>query len=191
MADQRDSVQSATIVQGDSVEVYAGGSISHDSVDSGRPAKIGGQARSSLPTAVANADRVNAIFDLWGRMMITQIDPAQQIWKSFNATTTQTGTAIWTPASGKKIAVTYLSVGTYATTSARLILFYSASGDTTYTAGTDQLVFAASFAPGSTSKPGAIIQPSIPIFAATADHILRITTDANMSVDITVYGYEF
>lgn len=116
---------------------------------------------------------------------------ATQVWKSANYTTAQTGAAVWTPGSGKKIAITHLSIGTYGTTAARLILWFGASGDTTYSAGTDQLVFAASFAPSSSGYPGAILQPSSPILCGTADHILRITTAAGLSVDVAVYGYEF
>jgi len=111
-------------------------------------------------------------------------------WRQFNATTTQTGATIWTPATGAKIGIYYLAISTYATTAARVILWFGATADTTYTAGTDQLVFAGSFAPTTTSKPGAIIQPSIPIQALTADFSLKVTTDAAISIDITAYGYE-
>jgi hypothetical protein len=112
-------------------------------------------------------------------------------WKQFNATTTQTGTTIWTPVTGGRISISYLAISTYGTTAARVILWFGASADTTYTAGTDQLVFAGSFAPTTTSKPGAIIQPSIPIISLSADHRLKITTDAGISIDVTAYGYDF
>lgn len=49
-----------------------GGEVAHDAVDAGNPVKIGGKAASSVPTAVANADRVNAFFDLAGRQAIAQ-----------------------------------------------------------------------------------------------------------------------
>ena len=166
------------------------GDIAHDSADSGNPVKIGAKAVNALPTAVANNDRTNAISDLWGRILTSHIDPAMQVWKSYNTTTQATGADVWTPASGKKIAITYIAIGTYGTTAGRLILFFSANADTTYSAGTDQLVFAGSFAPSTTSKPGAIICPPSPIYSATADYELHITTDAALSVDITVYGYE-
>jgi hypothetical protein len=113
-----------------------------------------------------------------------------QVWKSANYTTTQTGTAIWTPTSTKKVVITYLAVSSYATTAGRVILWFGASGDTTYTAGTDQLVWAGSFAPSANAKPGAIISLPFGISAVTADHVLRITSDAAISLDITVYGYE-
>lgn len=45
------------------------GGVANDAVDSGNPHKIGGQARTSNPTAVANADRVNAMFDKLGKLI--------------------------------------------------------------------------------------------------------------------------
>lgn len=48
----------------------ASGDVAHDGVDSGNPVKIGGQARTTNPTAVASADRVNAIFDKTGKQIV-------------------------------------------------------------------------------------------------------------------------
>jgi len=165
--------------------------VAHDAADSGNPVKIGGKARTATPAAVAAGDRVDASFTTLGQMQVAHIDPGAQVWKSFNATTTQTGALIWDPAAGKRIAITHLTIATYGTTAARVILFFAATADTTYTAGTDQLVFAGSFAPSTTSKPGAIPYTGAPIYAATADHELKITTDAGISIDVAVYGYEF
>lgn len=167
------------------------GDVAHDAADSGNPVKAGGKAiTTAFPTAVASADRTNLITDAFGRLLVGQIAPGQQIWKVGNYTTTQTGTAIWTPTSGKKVVITHLSVSAYATTAARVILWFGASGDTTYTSGTDQPVWLGSFAPSSTSKPGTSLMLPVPIFSTTADDILRITTDAGISVDVVVYGYE-
>lgn len=47
-----------------------GGNIAHDAVDSGNPLKLGGKAASSLPAAVAAGDRVDAYFDLNGRLKV-------------------------------------------------------------------------------------------------------------------------
>jgi hypothetical protein len=168
-----------------------GGGTPHDSVDSGNPVKQGFKARNALPTAVANNDRADASSDLWGRQMTTHIDPAQQIHKSFNATTTQTGTDVWSPTSGKKIAVTSVVIGTYGTTAARIILWFGDNADTTYTAGTDQLLLAFSSAPSTTSKPGLVFTPAVPVFCTTADRELHCTTDAGISIDIAVEGYEW
>jgi hypothetical protein len=50
------------------------GNVAHDAVDSGNPVKIGGKAAdpTSMPSAVAAADRVNAVYDLSGRAVVTQ-----------------------------------------------------------------------------------------------------------------------
>lgn len=171
--------------------VVAAGDVAHDTADSGNPVKIGFQAETSLPTAVASNDRSNGVSDRYGRQLVGHIDPGMQTWESFNATSTQTGATIWQPTAGNRIAITYIGVSSYGTTAARVILWFGAAADTTYTAGTDQLVWAGSFAPSANSKPGAIITLPHPIFAATTDHYLKITTDAGISIDVTVYGYEF
>lgn len=168
-----------------------GGGTAHDVVDSGNPLKIGGKARTAMPTAVAALDRVDGSFDTYGRQLVAHLDPGMQVWKSVNVTTTQTGSDVWTPGGSKRIAVTYLAISAYATTAGRVILWFGANADTTYTAGTDQLIWAGSFAPSTTSKPGVILVPTHPLFAVTADHEIHLTTDANISLDITVYGYEF
>ena len=163
--------------------------VAHDAADSGMPVKVGSQARTSLPTAVANADRANAISDVFGRQLVSHIDPGMQVWKSGNYTSTQTGTVVWDPAAGKKIAITHLQVNSYGTTAGRIILFFNSS--TTYTEGTHQPVFKGKHTPSATVTPGALVPITYPLFSATADFELRITTDAAISLDVVVYGYEF
>jgi hypothetical protein len=175
-----------TVTDGLNIE----GDVAHDTVDSGNPVKIGFQAETSFPTAVATGDRSNGISDVFGRQLVAHVDAGMQVWKGANYTTQQTGADIWTPSAGKKICITYLAVSSYATTTGRVILWMGASGDTTYTAGTDQLIWAGSFAPSANAKPGAIVSLPYGITAVTADHRLKITTDAAISLDITVYGYE-
>lgn len=182
------------VVQTGTHTVVAGncaGDVAHDAADSGNPVKVGVKAANALPTAVANADRANVLGDLWGRVMVTHIDPAQQKHAAFNATTQQTGTDVVTPTSGKKLAITSVVVSSYGTTAGRLILWFGDNADTTYSAGTDQVLFAASFAPSATSKPGAVYTPAVPVFCTTADRELHITTDAALSVDVVVEYYEW
>ena len=50
-----------------------GSNLAHDAVDAGNPHKIGLQARTTWPTAVANADRTNAIGDKYGRQLIAHV----------------------------------------------------------------------------------------------------------------------
>lgn len=46
------------------------GDVAHDSADAGEPVKIGGKAVTTPPTAVADDDRVNAQFDIYGRQVV-------------------------------------------------------------------------------------------------------------------------
>lgn len=165
--------------------------VAHDAADSGNPVKVGAKAVNALPTAVSNNDRVNSVADLFGRQLVSHIDPAMQVWKSANYTSTQTGTVLWAPAAGKRIAVTHLQVDSYGTTAGRIILYFGTAADTTYSEGTDQPLFKGSHAPSATAKPGALPPITFPIYCTTADHNLHVTTDAGISVDIVVYGYEF
>ena len=88
------------------------------------------------------------------------------------------------------ITVTSLVVSAYAQTASRLILWFGASGDTTYTPGVDQPLFIASFAPNTASAPGGIEPLAFPIQCLNPDYVLRATDDAGLSVDVNVYGYE-
>lgn len=168
-----------------------GGGSPHDSVDSGNPIKVGFKALSTLPTAVASADRANGISDLWGRQLVSHIDPAMQLHKAFNATTTQAGTDVITPSAGKRLAITSCIISTYATTGGRIILWFGDNADTTYTAGTDQVLAILSAVPSATQKPGLVYTPATPVFCTTADRELHITTDGNISIDVVLEYYEY
>lgn len=52
------------------VSALTGGGVAHDGADSGNPVKVGGQARTTNPTAVADADRVNFTADDLGRQVV-------------------------------------------------------------------------------------------------------------------------
>ena len=105
-------------------------------------------------------------------------------------TTAQTGVALWTPAAGKKYVVTDLTISTGGTTAGTVTLWQGASADTSYTAGTDPVIFRGEFAPSATVKPGMVRSFVIPCVSTTADHILRVTTSAAITVYIQVNGYE-
>lgn len=118
-------------------------------------------------------------------------DPFTYTWKRHTASTAQTGTAIWTPGGGKKVVVTLVQIGVGGTTAGTLTLWFGASGDTTYTAGTDQPIFEHEFAPSATLKPGVIIGNGTGIVGmGAADEILRITTTNSLTQTIVVHGYE-
>ena len=49
---------------------YVQGALAHDAVDANNPLKVGGQARTTNPTAVADADRSNFITDKLGKQVV-------------------------------------------------------------------------------------------------------------------------
>lgn len=104
--------------------------------------------------------------------------------------TAQTGTALWTPTTGKKFAVTDITITTGGTTSGIVTLWQGSAADTTYTTGTDPVVFRGNFIPSTTSSPGVVKQFPVPFVSSTIDHILRVTTSAAMTVYVQVNGYE-
>jgi hypothetical protein len=165
--------------------------VAHDAVDSGNPVKIGGKAQSSFGTAVATGDRTDGKFDLQGRQLTGHIAGEQFIWKQVEATSTQTGTTIWDPTAGKRIAVTGYEIGTGGTTAALVTIWFGDNADTTFTQGTDQVLFRGSLTPTSTSTPGVISNLTHPVFCTTADRELHYTTSAGITIYITIYGYEW
>lgn len=112
------------------------------------------------------------------------------VHKDVEYTTAQTGTAIWTPAAGRKFVVTDLTIATGGTTAGVVTLWQGAAADTTYNAGTDPAIFRGEFAPSTTAKPGMVKCFNKPFVATTADHILRITTSAAITLYIQIEGYE-
>lgn len=104
-------------------------------------------------------------------------------------TSTQTGAALVTPTSGRKLVVTKVQVQAGGTTAGTFQLWFGASGDTTYTRGTDLAIFDGEFAPSATSKPGVIMDG--PFLASAVDHVLRVTDSAAINpLTVTVWFYE-
>ena len=69
-----------------SSQVY--GAVAHDAADSGNPIKVGGIAKTSNQAAVADADRVNAMFDKMGRQTVVGSLRENIVCKQTQITTT-------------------------------------------------------------------------------------------------------
>ena len=112
--------------------------------------------------------------------------------KNLQFTAAQTGGAVWTPATGKKIAVMSLQIQAGGTVAGSVQVWYGGSADTAFTRGTDYALFDGEFAPSATNKPGVILTPHIPFVSPTVDFILRITSSAAINpLTVSVWGYEF
>lgn len=106
----------------------------------------------------------------------------------FTATTTQTSVNLLAGTGGQRIYVTHLNIATGGTTAGRVSIYY---GTGAFTAGTSETVFDGEFAPSTTSRPGAVMDFSVPIggASATGDN-LRITTSAGITVYVTGQAYK-
>lgn len=62
------------IIGGSGGGISTYGDVAHDAVDSGSPVKHGGRARSSQIAAVANDDRVDSIYNLYGEQVMSGYD---------------------------------------------------------------------------------------------------------------------
>jgi hypothetical protein len=104
------------------------GAIAHDAVDAGKPMKIGGKASSGPPTAVAAADRVDAFFDLFGRLvsnlyMPPQVRSGDTIGPKTVTVTATTNTALLAaPGASTSLNITRVKVGNTSATLTRLDL---------------------------------------------------------------------
>jgi hypothetical protein len=110
--------------------------------------------------------------------------------KAGEYTTTQTGVSLWTPVAGRKFVISDLTISTGGTTAGIVTVWQGATGDTTYTAGTDPVLFRGEFAPSATAKPGVVKSLTVPFVSSTTDHHLKVTTSAAMTLYIQVNGYE-
>lgn len=110
-------------------------------------------------------------------------------FKGVQFTAAQTGTAVWTPSAGNSVVVTSLQIQSYGTTAGTAIVWFGASGDTTYTRGTDGAIFDGEFAPSATNKPGVYVTFPTPM-RGTTNYVLRLTTTNAQSITVNVWGYE-
>jgi len=109
------------------------GDTAHAATDSGRPVKIGGKANQNEPTAVADAQRVDAWWDQQGRLVVAPLFPANVASAgahgpvSVTLTTSSEATVIAAPGAGS-IHVTAIMVGNTSATKVRLDLKEGAGG---------------------------------------------------------------
>lgn len=184
------SITNTVTVSGTVTASNTTGNIAAGAVDSGNPVKVGHVAQQTLPASDATGDRTDSISDRYGRQLVSHIDPGMQVWKAVEYTTTQTGTNIWVPTTGNRFVVTQINITTGGTTAGLVTIWGGTSGDTAYTAGTDQAFFRGTLTPTANATPGALIQPPYPMFSDTTNDCLKITTSDNMTVYVQVYGYE-
>lgn len=96
------------------------GNIAHGTGDAGNPVKIGGRADTTFPTAEADGDRVDALFDVYGHLFVRQHHA--NLWSYHeNSSSALTDTEVKAaPAAGYSIHVTDVVVSLGAATALNL-----------------------------------------------------------------------
>jgi hypothetical protein len=97
-----DYAPQATDTKGNTLNV---GNIAHDAVDAGNPVKVGGQARTTNPTAVSDADRSNFITDKLGKQVVVGSIRDLKVQQQTTITTSTSETTVLTA-----VASTFLDV---------------------------------------------------------------------------------
>lgn len=116
------------------LRVDSAGSVAHDSVDAGNPVKIGFNAQSGDPTAVAASDRANATSNLFGEIRTAVPNCAGTAVSISSGTTTATGTTV----AGTLYLISCRGVGVHAIWAASATLatgFWLAEGAMIYQRG--------------------------------------------------------
>lgn len=158
------------------------GDVAHDTADAGEPVKIGGKAVSAEPTAVAANDRVNALFDLVGKLIVLPYANPEN-FVSGAITSAMTGTTstslIAAPAAGLRNYITQITVSNaHATVGTDVVIQDGNGGTTLYT-----IPAAAVYGGAVITFPTPLRQPT----TATAIYCANVTTGASTKVSASGY----
>lgn len=106
-----DNVVAGSEIQADVVTLPGVvGNVAHGSADSGAPLKIGGRAETSMQAAEADGDRVDALFDKFGRIASIAAPLDNRVSGSIDLTDTTTTDVIAAPGASIAIVVTDIEV---------------------------------------------------------------------------------
>lgn len=157
------------------------GDVAHDGADSGNPVKVGAYAGNAMPTAVANADRVNVLADLYGRLINCPWAP-QEKWQSY----TSGGSPIADTNDDVVFAAAGASVKHYITH------FSAMNGDGSTDTRVDlkdedDTVLASIWAENSGGGAALTFNPPI---AVTANKAVEVACSAAASVTVNINGYQ-
>ena len=178
-----DTVNSWVKVSIQNASLAVTGDVAHDAADSGNPVKIGGKAASADPTAVANADRVNALFDLIGRLVSAPYCiPENTV--SGAITTAMTGTTstslVAAPGAGLRNYITTLIISNAHASVGTDVVIQDGSGGTTLLT-----------IPAAAVYGGAVINLPVPLRQPTANTALFCAnTTTGASTKVSAVGYK-
>lgn len=112
------------------------------------------------------------------------------LWhKDISTGATLTSITVFTPATGKRFAVTDLTVMAGGTT-AGVVTIYDATAGTAFSQNTTPAIFRGEFAPSTTSRPGFSKTFTVPYYSAAVNNSVLITTSAAINtLYVQINGY--
>lgn len=158
------------------------GTKDHDAADDGSPVKVGGRARSSEVTAVANNDRTDFITDLVGKLItLPYANPENFVSGAITSamTSTTSTSLIAAPASGLRNYITQITVSnSHASVGTDVIIQDGSGGTTLYVI------------PAAAVYGGAVLTFPVPLrqpTTATAIYCANVTTGSSTKVSASGY----
>lgn len=172
------------------------GTQTSDQPVSDNPVFVGGRASDAVVTPVSgDGDAVGLWLSRRGAVFVSDLPhvgidgtPFSQVNAAAQYGGAQTGVAVVTPGSGKKIVLLSYDITVVGTASSDAVLWYGASADTTFTIGTDSAAFYGNFIPSASISPG--VSRSGVWISPTADHRLRFTAPGANTYYVSVWYYE-
>lgn len=151
------------------------GDTAHDAPDTGDPVKIGGQARTTNPSAVADGDRVNAIYDKLGRQIVSKCPRELRVKNNITLTGTGETTLLAAGGAGVFRDIYFLTMSNTSAVNVRVDIRDATSGS----------VWQSFLLPGDGG--GVVLQPAEFIPQATANNnwtaqLSGAVTDVRLSV---------
>ena len=113
-------------VQGNSQPVE--GAVAHDSAVAENPLLGGGEARTTLPTAVADGDAVRSMFDDHGRLVVSPHSPRDLVSHNRITLTTTTETTLLAAVASTFLDLVFLVVSNESATEVRVDIRDSTAG---------------------------------------------------------------
>ena len=112
------------------ITATSAGDVAHDAADSGNPVKIGGEAHTASPVAVAASDRVDGQFDIYGKQIVREALREDLGWQQTQISSSTSETTIVTADATYKLDIYLLSVTNTSATGTKVTLKDSTAGTT-------------------------------------------------------------
>lgn len=103
------------------------GDVAHDAADAGEPLKMGGRADTTFQAAVADGDRVNALFDVYGVQNVRDDHPNKWSYHENSSSALTDASVQAAPGAGLSVYITDIMLSNGAATALNLFIEEGAS----------------------------------------------------------------